>query len=65
MSKFKTHKFTLFFEVKNRFIVITLLENPKGPVELGNLNTCAEVKLCCYFFMPALEIGCRETEVLK
>ena len=29
--------------------VTTLLENPKGPVKLGNPNTCAEVKLC-YFF---------------
>ena len=28
--------------------VKTLLGNPKGRAELGNLNTCAEVKL--YFF---------------
>ena len=24
----------------------TLFGNPKGPVELGNPNTCAETKLC-------------------
>ena len=40
-----------------------LLGNPKEPVELGNLNTCADVKLC--LFMPALEIVLHETEVLK
>ena len=32
--------------------VTTLLENPKGPVKLGNPNTCNEVKLC-YFFIYA------------
>ena len=42
--------------------VTTLLGYPKGPVELGNPNTCAEVKLC-FFFMPTLEIVCRETKV--
>ena len=34
----------------------------KGPVELGNPNTCAEVKLC--LCNPALEIVCHENEVL-
>ena len=28
----------------------TLLGNSKGPVEQGNPNTCAEVKLCLFFF---------------
>ena len=27
----------------------TLLGNPRGPVEQGNPNTCAEVKLCLFF----------------
>ena len=27
----------------------TLFRNPKGPVELGNANTCAETKLCLIF----------------
>ena len=27
----------------------TLLRNPKGPVELGKLNTNTEVKLCLFF----------------
>ena len=45
--------------------VTNLLENPKRPVEPGNLNTCAETKLCLFLFMPALEIVCRETKVLK
>ena len=42
--------------------VNTLLGNPKGPVELGNPNIYAEVKLC--LFMPAPKIVCRESEVL-
>ena len=28
----------------------TLLANPKGPVEQGNPNTCAETKLCPILF---------------
>ena len=28
----------------------TLFGNPKGPVELGNPNTCAETKLCLNLF---------------
>ena len=48
--------------LKNR-IVTTLFKNPKRLVKLGNINTCAEVKLC--LFMPALEIVCRKTEVLN
>ena len=27
----------------------TLLGNPNGPVQLGNPNICAEVKLCVFF----------------
>ena len=45
--------------------VSTLLGNLKGLVELDSPNTCAEVKLFLFLFMPALEIVCRETEVLK
>ena len=49
-----------------RFLfVTTLLGNTKGPVELDIPNTCAEVKLCLFLFMPAQEIVCRKTEVLK
>ena len=29
----------------------TLLGNPKGPVELGNPNTCVETKLCLNFIL--------------
>ena len=36
-----------------------------GPVALGNRNTCAEVKLFFFLFMPAAQIVCREPEVLK
>ena len=28
----------------------TLFGNPKGPVELGNPNTCAETNLCLILF---------------
>ena len=45
--------------------VKTLLGDPRGPVELGNPNTCAEVKLCLFLFTSALEIICRETEILN
>ena len=38
---------------KANFLPIKLLQtflgNLKGPVELGNPNTCAEVKLCLFF----------------
>ena len=30
-------------------IVTTLLKNLKGPVDLGNPNTCAEAKLCLFY----------------
>ena len=30
----------------------TLFGNPKGPVELGNPNTCAETKLCLILLYP-------------
>ena len=33
----------------------TLFGNPKGPVELGNPNTCAETKLCLNFILFRLE----------
>ena len=33
----------------------TLLGNPKGPVELGNPNTCAETKLCLNFILFRLK----------
>ena len=43
--------------------VTILLGNSKGPIELGNTNICAEVKLCLLLFILAVEILCRETEV--
>ena len=43
----------------------TLLRNSKGPAELGNSNTYAEVNLCLFLLIPALEIVCRKTEVLN
>ena len=33
----------------------TLFGNPKGPVELGNPNTCAEIKLCLNFLFFQLK----------
>ena len=45
--------------------VTTLLENLNAPIELGNPNIYAEVKLSLFSFMPAQEIVCRETEVFK
>ena len=53
-SSYKNFKFKKFFEpmeivsLKNINVTI-LLGNPREPVELGNPNTCAEVKLCYYF----------------
>ena len=41
----------------------TLLRIPKGLVELGNSNTCAEVKLC--LFPSVVAIVCHKIEVLK
>ena len=32
----------------------TLFGNPKGPIELGNPNTCAETKLCLILFYSGL-----------
>ena len=37
--------------------------NLKGPIKLGNSNTCKEVNLCLFVFMQALEMICHETEV--
>ena len=45
--------------------VTNLLRNPKTPVKPGNANTCEETKPFLFLFMPALEIVCRETKVLK
>ena len=45
-------KFIGFFDLircfcnQIRSLSQTLFGNPKGPVELGNPNTCAETKLC-------------------
>ena len=33
----------------------TLFGNPKGPVELGNPNTCTETKLCLTFILFRLK----------
>ena len=35
--------------------VTDLFGNPKGPVELGNPNTCAETKLCLNFILFPLK----------
>ena len=44
----------------------TLLGNSRGPVEVGNPSTCAEVKLCLLFlFILAQEIVCRKTEIFN
>ena len=39
------------------------LGNLKRSIKLGNSNTCKEVNLCLFEFMPALEMICHETEV--
>ena len=41
--------------VRLRAMSQTLFGNPKGPVELGNPNTCAETKLCLNFILFRLE----------
>ena len=43
----------------------TLFGNPKGPVELGNLNTCDETKLCLNFILFRLKkLPAMSTKVL-
>ena len=42
----------------------TLFGNPKGPVELGNPNTCAETKLCLNFILFRLKKSCYEPDGL-
>ena len=37
----------------------------KDQLNIGNPNTCAEVKLRLLLFMPTLEIVCRETEAFN
>ena len=39
-----------------------LLWNPRGPVEQGNPNTCAEVKPCLFFIYADSRNSCCETE---
>ena len=54
---FGCHYFVLYekSEIKHPFnILTTLLRNPKGPIELTNPNTCAEVKLA-YFYIFRLK----------
>ena len=46
-------------------VVTTLLENPKGPVRLGNPSAYSEAKLGLFLFMPASKIVSPKTEVLK
>ena len=60
-SRIKRQRLTIHFSPH----VTALLGNPKGPVELGHPNTCAEVKLCLFLFIPAQEIVCSEVKVLK
>ena len=54
-KKFNTHcKFGLYSVINSfglfRVMSQTLFGNPKGPVEIGNPNTCAETKLCLILF---------------
>ena len=36
-------------------VSMTLFGNPRGPVELGNPNICAETKLCLNFILFRLK----------
>ena len=56
-----------FFDSETEIIVsvTTLLGNLKGRIELSNTNTCAEVKLSLFLFMPAIEMVCRVSKVLN
>ena len=65
LMKMSQSSFPMLLKHDSKLLVTTLLENPKGPVELGNPNTCAEAKLCLFLCMPALEIVYRKTKVLK
>ena len=49
-SKTCVAQVALRFTKKRKNAHLCLLGNSKGPVELGNPNICAEVKLC--LFMP-------------
>ena len=49
----------------NKQLQISGYGNPKRLVELGNPNTCAELKLCLFLLTSAPEKVCCETEVLK
>ena len=52
----KKHLFFEFFSrVLKMWLSQTLFGNPKGPVELGNPNTCAETKLCLNFILFRLK----------
>ena len=44
------------------YVSQTLLWNPRGSIEQGNPNTCAEVKLCLFFKIPVQEVACCETK---
>ena len=48
--------------VSDNLVWYTLFGNPKGSVEQGNRNICAETKLCLIFFIPAQEVVCYEPE---
>ena len=49
------HDFERKSERRNQSLSQTLFGNPKGPVELGNANTCAETKLCLNFILFRLK----------
>ena len=44
-----------FCQKKTHLLSQTLFGNPKGAVELGNPNTCAETKLCLNFILFRLK----------
>ena len=43
----------------------SVIRKDKYSRTIGNPNTCAEVKLCLFLFMPALKVVCRKTEALN
>ena len=50
--------------VFNIYLSQTLFGNPKGPVELGNPNTCAETKLCLNFILFRLKKSAMNLKLL-
>ena len=47
--------FLFLLTINSKLLSQTLFGNPKGPVELGNPNTCAKTKLCLNFILFRLK----------